>query len=131
VIKMEFNLKEDLKFTMDLTVGNSDTAIFYGSGSLDVYATPAMIALMENAAMSCVQKELPDGFTTVGIDVNVKHMKATPVGMKVRVEATLEKAEGKKLIFKVEAYDEKAKIGEGVHIRYIVNAEEFMKKTIE
>ena len=127
---MEFNLKEDLKFTMELTVGSSDTAIFYGSGSLDVYATPAMIALMENAARSCVQKELPEGFTTVGIDVDVKHMKATPVGMKVRAEATLEKAEGKRLIFKVEAYDEKAKIGEGRHIRYIVNAEEFMGKIV-
>jgi predicted thioesterase len=129
-MKLEFNSKEDLKFTKELTVGNNDTASFYGSGSLEVYATPAMIALMENAAMSCVQKELPEGFTTVGIDVSVKHMKATPVGMKVRAEATLEKAEGKKLIFKVEAYDEKSKIGEGVHIRYIVNAQEFMKKIV-
>lgn len=129
MIKLEFNFNKDLKFTMEQTINSSDTAISYGSGSLDVYATPAMTALMENAATNCVQRNLPDGFTTVGIEISVKHIKATPVGVKVRAEALLSKAEGKKLFFKVEAYDDMGKIGEGIHIRYIVNSEEFMKKT--
>ena len=127
---MEFNFNKDLKFTMEQTVNNSDTALSYGSGNLDVYATPAMTALMENAATNCVQRELPDGFTTVGIEISVKHIKATPVGVKVRAEALLEKAEGKKLFFKVKAYDDMGKIGDGIHIRYIVNSEDFIKKTV-
>lgn len=127
---MEFNFNKDLKFTTEQTVNSSDTALSYGSGNLDVYATPAMTALMENAAMNCVKQKLPDGFTTVGIEISVKHIKATPVGVKVRAEASLAKAEGKKLFFKVEAYDDMGKIGEGTHIRYIVNSEEFIKKTV-
>ena len=125
---MEFNFNKNLKFSTELTVGSSDTAISYSSGNLDVYATPAMIALMENASMNCVKQGLPDGFTTVGIEINVKHIRATPVGVKVRAEALLEKSEGKKLIFRVEAYDDMGKIGEGIHIRYIVNSEDFIKK---
>ena len=127
---MEFNFNKDLKFTTELTVGISDTANFYGSGNLDVYATPAMTALMENAAMNCVKKDLPNGFTTVGIEISVKHMRATPVGVKVRAEALLEKVEGKKLFFKIEAYDDLGKIGEGIHIRYIVNSEQFINKIV-
>ncbi|WP_376770105.1 thioesterase family protein [Clostridium bowmanii] len=125
---MEFNFNKDIKFTMEQTVGNSDTASYYGSGDLDVYATPAMTALMENAAKNCIQKELPAGFTTVGIEISVKHIKATPLGVKVSAESILEKTEGKKLFFKVEAYDDIGKIGEGIHIRYIVNSKEFIKK---
>ncbi len=125
---MEFNFSKDIKSHIEQTVTIIDTANSYGSGSLNVYATPAMIALMENAATSCVQSELPNDFTTVGIEINVKHLKATPVGMKVRAEAILQKSEGKKLFFKIEAYDETGKIGEGDHIRYIVNSEEFIKK---
>ena len=128
VIKLEFNFNKDLQFHVEQIISSNDTANSYGSGSLNVYATPAMIALMENAATSCVQSELPNDFTTVGIEINVKHLRATPVGMKVKAEATLQKSEGKKLFFKVEAYDETGKIGEGNHTRYIVNSEEFMKK---
>jgi fluoroacetyl-CoA thioesterase len=126
---MEFNFNKDLKFT-ELTVSSSDTAVSYGSGDLDVYATPAMTALMENAAMNCVKQELPDGFTTVGIEINVKHIRATPIGVKVRAEALLEKVEGKQLIFKVEAYDDMGKIGEGIHKRYIVDSNKFIKKIV-
>ena len=127
---MEFNFKKDMKFNTEIIVNSNDTANSYGSGNLDVYATPAMTALMENAAMNCVAQELPDGFTTVGIEINVKHIRATPVRVKVRAEALLEKAEGKKLFFKIEAYDDLGKIGEGIHIRYIVNSEEFIKKIV-
>lgn len=127
---MDFDLNKDLKFDTEITVTSNDTANFYGSGSLDVYATPAMTALMENAAMNCVQQKLPDGFTTVGIEISVKHIKSTPIGVKVRAEALLEKIEGKKLFFKVEAFDDLGKIGQGLHIRYIVNSEDFVKKTV-
>lgn len=125
---MEEILKEGLSYSMELVVNHNQTANFYGSGSLDVFATPALVALMESTAKDCVQTSLPEGFTTVGIEINVKHIKATPVGMKVKAEAYLEEVDRKKLFFKVEAYDEKGKIGEGTHIRYIVNSEEFMKK---
>ena len=127
---MEFNFNEGLKSVMEQTVGKSDTANSYGSGDLDVYATPAMTALMENAAKNGIKKELPVGYTTVGIEISVKHIKPTPVGVKVRAEAILEKAEGKKLTFKVEAFDDMGKIGEGTHIRYVVKAEEFIKKIV-
>ena len=127
---MEFNFNKDLRFTTEIIVKSSDTANSYGSGNLEVYATPAMTALMENAAMNCVGKELPVGFTTVGIEISVKHIKATPVGVKVRAEALLEKAQGKKLFFKIEAYDDMGKIGEGIHIRYIVNSDEFLKNIV-
>lgn len=125
---MEFNLKEGLSASSEVTVGGNNTASFYGSGSLEVFATPAMIALMENAALKAVQSELPEGFTTVGIEVSVKHIKSTPSGMKVKAEAYVERVDRKRLFFKVEAYDEDGKIGEGTHIRYIVNSEEFMGK---
>ncbi len=128
---MEYNLKEDLNYYKEIIVDNNLTATFHGSGNLDVYATPAMIALMENTAMTCVQSGLPEGYSTVGIEVNIKHIKATPVGMKVRVEAILEKIDRNKLYFKVEAYDDKGKIVEGSHVRYIVNAEEFMRKIMK
>ena len=127
---MEFNFNKDLKFSMEITVKSSDTANSYGSGDLDVYATPAMTALMENAARNCVLQGLPDGFTTVGMEISVKHIKATPIGVVVRAEALLEKVEGKKLFFKVEAYDDLGKIGEGTHTRYIVNAKDFLKRTV-
>ena len=127
---MELNFDKDLKFTMEITVENKDTANSYGSGDLDVYATPAMAALMENAARNCVLNGLPDGFTTVGMEISVKHIKATPIGVVVRAEALLEKVEGKKLFFKVEAYDDLGKIGEGIHTRYIVNAKDFLKRTV-
>lgn len=127
---MEFKFNEGLKSVMEQVVGKGDTANSYGSGDLDVYATPAMTALMENAAKNGVKKELPVGFTTVGIEISVKHIKPTPVGVKVRAEAILEKAEGKKLTFKVEAFDDLGKIGEGTHIRYVVKSEEFIKKII-
>jgi predicted thioesterase len=122
------NLREGLSNVASTVVDEKKTANFYGSGNLEVYATPALIALMENSAKDCVQGELEQGFTTVGTEINVRHIKATPMGMKVEAKAYLERVEGKRLFFKVEAYDEKGKIGEGSHIRYIVNEEEFMRK---
>ncbi len=125
---MEFNIKEGMKSVNEMIVTENDTASKLGSGDLDVFSTPSMIALMENTSKNVVEKFLPEGFSTVGIQVSIKHLKATPLGMKVRCEAFLEAVEGKKLTFKVEAWDEKGKIGEGTHDRFIINVESFMNK---
>jgi predicted thioesterase len=99
-----------------------------GSGGLDVLATPAMIALMEKAAYLAAQSNLPIGFSTVGTLVEIKHIAATPVGMNIRANAELTGIEDKKLVFKVEAFDESGKIGEGSHERYIISSDKFREK---
>lgn len=125
---MEFNLKEGTSIVKDLKVTENETAIKMGSGDLEVYATPAMIALMENVAKDLVINELPEGYTTVGIEMNVKHIKSSPIGANIKCKATLIKVDRKKLFFDVEASDDEGSIGIGSHIRYIVNADDFMKK---
>lgn len=127
---MDFNIKEGMIAIIETRVTENDTASKLGSGNLEVFATPAMIALMENASKSCVDLHLPYGYTTVGIEVSIRHIKASPVGIKIRCEAVLTKVEGKKLFFVVEASDENGKIGEGTHVRYIVNSDEFMKRIL-
>jgi len=128
---MEHNLQPGLKGMQTITVGPSDTASHYGSGLIDVFATPAMVALMEKTAQLSVQAQLPEGHITLGTAISVSHVKATPVGMKVVCESHLESVEGKKLLFKVTAHDEKGLIGEGTHRRYIVEAARFMEKLTE
>lgn len=125
---MEFNVHEGTKGIMDIIVAEKDSAKNIGSGLADVYATPAMVALMENAAQTSIKGSLPEGYSTVGIEINVKHMKATPIGMKVKCESILKKVDGKKLLFEIVAHDEVGKIGEATHWRYIINDNEFMKK---
>ncbi len=120
-------LKSGVVFELEKIVRQEDTATAYGSGGVDVFATPAMISLMENTALRLVAPYLEEGWVTVGTQVNVKHIKATPVGMKVRCIAKLVSVDGPKLMFEVEAYDEKGKIGFGTHKRYVVNLAEFMK----
>ena len=110
------------------SVTTKNTAIAYGSGDLAVYATPAMIGLMEGASLAAVQPALPDGFTTVGTQVTVSHLCATPVGMIVRAEAQLTAVSGKKLSFQIRAYDENDLIGEGTHERFIVETARFLAK---
>lgn len=126
---MEFNLKEGNSIVKELKVTENETAVKMGSGDLEVYATPAMIALMENAAKNLVINGLPQGYTTVGIDINVKHVKSSPVGANIKCKATLVKVDRKKLFFDLEATDDKGTIGKGSHIRYIVNIDDFMKNT--
>ena len=126
---MEFNLKEGTSTVKESKVTENETAIKMGSGDLEVYATPAMIAVMENAAKSMIIDELPNGYTTVGIEMNVKHIKSSPIGANIKCKATLLKVDGKKLFFDVEASDDKGTIGTGSHIRYIVNANNFMENT--
>lgn len=126
---MELNLKEGTSIIKNLKVTENETAIKMGSGDLEVYATPAMIALMENAAKSIASPGLPADFTTVGIEMNVKHIKSSPVDANIKCKATLTKIDNKKLFFNVEASDDQGIIGKGSHIRYIVNSEEFMART--
>jgi predicted thioesterase len=123
---MEFDLREGMKYTATKTVTADDTASKYGSGLVEVFATPAMIALMENAAMNVALDGLPEGYNTVGTSVNIKHVKATPVGQVVKSTAKLIKIDGNKLEFEVEAYDEIGKIGFGTHGRYIIETAKFM-----
>lgn len=112
-------------------VTHANTAAAVGSGGIDVFATPMMIGLMEMAALQAVQPHLAEGETTVGTLVNVKHMAATPLGMTVRATARLEQVEGRRLVFRVEAFDEREKIGEGLHERFVVQAQKFLARVGE
>lgn len=126
---MEFNLQTGMRAEVEIVVEENQTAASYGSGGVMVYATPAMIGLLENASLKAVDPFLPEGYGTVGIHLDVKHLAATPVGMKVKATAELIEVDRKKLVFKVEAFDEKDKIGEGYHSRYIINKSDFLKMT--
>lgn len=106
-----------------------DTALEVGSGSLLVYATPCMAAIMEAAACEAIAKGLSDTETTVGIELNLKHLSATPVGLEVRAEAEVTAVEGKIITFHIEAFDEAGKIGEAEHKRALVNSQKFLEKT--
>ncbi len=101
------------------------TAAHWGSGLVAGFSTPALVALMENAAFVAIEKILPAGQTTVGTEVNIKHLAATPVGMTVRARAELAAVDGRKLTFNVEAWDDAEKIGQGTHTRFIVDMEKF------
>jgi predicted thioesterase len=115
-----------LTATAETKVAPENSAQSVGSGSLEVFATPAMIALMEQAAAASVQPRLENGQTTVGTLLNISHVAATPLGMQVTAKAELVAMDHRKLTFKVEAFDEKEKIGEGIHERFIINIEKFM-----
>lgn len=117
-----------MTYTTTLVVGNADTALAAGSGSLLVLATPRMIALMEEAAMKCVADSLPETDTTVGTLMNVSHVKASPVGADIKAVAELIAVDGRKLSFSVKAYQNETLIGEGTHERFVVNIERFMSK---
>ena len=121
-------LEAGIKGTKEIMVTNENTAKTMGSGTLDVFATPAMIALMEHTAYESVAAELEEGSGTVGTALNVKHVAATPVGMKVTCETELIKVDGRALTFSVKAFDEKGLIGEGEHERFIVFNEKFQAK---
>jgi predicted thioesterase len=103
------------------TVDASMLASALGSGAVQVFSTPSMIALMENAAARAVEGVLPPGQTTVGTRLDVRHLAATPLGLKVRARAELREVDGRKLTFTVEAFDSQEKIGEGTHERMVVD----------
>ena len=117
-----------LKHTSELTVTDDVTAIKEGSGDMPVLATPMMMALMENAAMLAVKDELPEGCTTVGGHIESSHLKPSKIGDVVRAEAKVTKVDGQKIEFKMAAFSGDTLLGEGLHLRFIVNREKFMSK---
>jgi predicted thioesterase len=124
-------LKPGMKGEASETVTAENTAESLGSGSLPVYATPYMAALMESASVAAVDALLPPGFSTVGTELNIKHIAATPPGMTARAAGELLEIDGRSLLFQVKAWDDAGKIGEGVHRRFIVENEKFLRKTRE
>ena len=115
-------------YTSTTTVDHSNTAATYGSGDMHVFATPAMIGLMENAALLLAAEELDEASATVGTLMNTNHIKASPIGATIRATAKLTAVSGRKLTFHVSACDDKGLIGEGIHERFIVNREKFLSK---
>jgi predicted thioesterase len=111
-----------------LVVDEAHTAPRMGSGRAPVFASPALIALMEAAAVDCVEADLAPGQETLGIHLDVQHIAATPAGLKVTATAELLERDGRKLVFKVEAHDEREVIGRGRHTRIIVDSERFCAK---
>ena len=122
-------LEKGLKGSQSVLVTEENTAAKVGSGLLPVFATPAMIALMEATCAQSVASELEEGCSTVGTHLDVKHSAATPVGMTVKCESELLEVDRRRLVFHVTAWDDAGLIGEGTHERFIVNNEKFMSKT--
>lgn len=125
---MEITIPVGTTYTSTKRVTLDDSAAKYGSGLLDVFATPAMVALMENASLMAVAPYLPEGYNTVGIEISTTHIKATAMGMEVKATATLVNVDGKRLDFEVMAEDEKGVIGKGKHSRFIIDTQKFMDK---
>jgi predicted thioesterase len=121
-------LEIGLKYTSEQTVTETVTAIALGSGHMPVFATPAMLALMENAAMLAVADELPEGCTTVGGQIESSHLKPSKLGDVVCATAEVIKVDGKKIYFKVSAFSGETLLGEGTHLRFIVDREKFLSR---
>lgn len=117
-----------MKGEVSTLVEREDTAREVGSGSLLVYATPCMVALMEGAACEAIEEAMNDSTTTVGTELNIQHLSATPVGLEVRAEAVVTAVEGKVITFEICAYDEAGEIGKGTHKRVVVNSQKFLEK---
>lgn len=121
-------LQTGIKGHQEITVTKKDTASVYGSGALEVFGTPAMIALMEKTALKSIEPFLDEGEGSVGTALDVKHTAATPVGMRVICESELIEVDRKRLTFRVTARDEAGPIGEGTHERFVIQNEPFMEK---
>ena len=117
-----------MKGGVSTVVEREDTAKEVGSGSLLVYATPCMVALMEGAACEAIEEAMDESKTTVGTELNIQHVSATPVGLEVRAEAVVTAVEGKVITFEIHAFDEAGEIGKGTHNRVIVPTQKFLEK---
>jgi len=122
------NLTIGLNAETTITVTESDTAAKWGSGLVPIFGTPSLVALMEAAAVEVLDGKLPEDQTTVGGHIDVQHLAATPVGMQVRARAELVAFEGRKLTFQIEAWDGAEKIGEALHVRFVIDKEKFIAK---
>lgn len=121
-------LKVGMKYEIDRVVTEDDTAAKAASGSVEVLATPVMIAWMEEASLRLAQKELEEGLTTVGTEVNIKHLKGTLVGKTVKVLSTLKEIDRKRLVFDVEVIEDGVAVGTGSHTRFIIDTAKFYEK---
>lgn len=128
---MENQLHTGIKGRIELTVTKETCAGALGSGELDVFATPAMIALMEETAWKSVVPYLGPGEGTVGTALNVRHLAATPIGLQVVCETELTLVDHRRLLFDVKVYDPFGLVGEGTHERFVIQHEKFMKKAYE
>ena len=125
---MDYNFLKGLCNSETLVVEHKDTAAVYGSGALEVFATPAMIALMEKTCLESVADKIGEGNTTVGIAVNIKHLKASPVGSIIRCEAKIVEVDRRRLVFEVKCFEGETLVGEGIHERFVVDSKKFMSK---
>ena len=123
------DIKVGMTAQVETIVEKEDTAQLVGSGALLVYATPCMVALMEGAACEAIAEGLGEGETSVGTELNIQHVSATPVGLEVYAKAEVTAVEGKVITFQVEAFDEAGTIGKGTHKRVVVNSQRFLEKT--
>ena len=121
-------IKSGMSHTSEMIVTNERSALHLGSGDMEVLATPAMLALMENAAMQGVAPHLPEGCTTVGGHITSSHLRPSKIGDCVKATAVVTKVEGKKIEFKIEAHCGDTLLGEGVHVRFIVNRKDFLER---
>ena len=128
---MEFNIPEGTSHSLNLRVEKRHTAKAVGSGGIDVFSTPSLVAIMEQAALEAVQSFLPEDWTTVGTRIDIEHCKATLPGGEIRAEATLIRVEGRALKFLVEAHDVDGIVGKGRHHRFIINRDRFLRKLHE
>jgi predicted thioesterase len=127
-LTLEIMIQEGLTHTSQLTVTQAVTAIAMGSGDMPVLATPSMMALMENAAMLAVADHLPEGCTTVGGHIDSSHLKPSKLGDTVTATATVTRVDGKKIEFTIQAHSGDVLLGEGTHLRFIVDKEKFMSR---
>lgn len=125
--RKESELTPGLSVTIEEIVTKEKSASSIGSGALEVYSTPSMIAFMEKASFMCVQQYLNEDESTVGGLVNIKHLKPTALGEKVICKSVITEVKGKKITFKVEIYEEKVLIGVGQHTRFVINKTAFMQ----
>ena len=128
MIVYEDMIEIGLKYTSELTVTEDVTAVNVGSGDMPVLATPAMLALMENAAMLAVKEELPEGSTTVGGHIESSHLQPSKIGERIQATAEVTKVSGRKIEFKVSAFSGSTLLGEGKHLRFIVDRDKFLSK---
>ncbi len=120
--------RADLFAEQTIVVSPELTAKHFGSGTVDVYATPAMISLMESAALAAIEPRLKEGETTVGVYIDVRHLAATPVGGEVKARAEVTAVDGRKITFSVHAWDGHELIGEGTHVRMIIDRDRFIRR---
>jgi predicted thioesterase len=125
---MELAISVGTKNTFEKVSEPRESAAAVASGALDVFSTPSLVALFEQTALLAVDPTLLEGFGTVGTEVSVKHLRATPIGVKVRCTVEVTAVEGKRVSFRGEMWDESGRIGEGTHTRFVVNKDEFVKR---